>query len=70
MEEVVHIDLRQATLRAEEMLTGMTVESINLYDFATAVALIIRTMSKEYEVDNMLLIQQIENIAVQIDEEE
>ena len=66
MNKPIQIDLQQATLRAEEMLSGLTVPSIKLHDFAATIALIIGSMSEEYEIDSMLLMAEIENFAVQI----
>lgn len=70
MNKAIEIDLQQATFRAEEMLSGLTVESIKLHDLTAALALIINTMSREYGVDNMLMVSEIENFAIQIEEAE
>lgn len=66
MNESIEVNLTEAALRAEEMLSGMTVPTIKLHDFATAMALMVGSMSEVYGVDNMILISEIENIAVQI----
>ena len=66
--ETVEIDLGLAVIRAEEMLGGLSDNTLKLHDFSAAVALIIGTMSNEYDVDSMILVQEIESMLVQIEE--
>ena len=44
MNKAIEIDLQQATYRAEEMPSGLTVESIKLNDMAAAMERITNTM--------------------------
>lgn len=66
MNKPIEVNITEAVFRAEEMLSGLTVEYIKLHDFATAMALMVGSMSEVYEIDEMILISEIENIAVQI----
>lgn len=63
----VQIDMEEIADKAEEMLGGLTDTSINLHDFNATLALLISTMSHEYGVDSMVLIQEIENIVNQLE---
>ena len=70
MNQAIDINLTEAMFRAEEMFSGLTVEHIKLHDLAAAMAIIVNTMAKEYGVDAMLLIAEVENFATQIEEYE
>ena len=70
MEHEVEVDITEATYRAEEMFGGLTVTTIKLVDFSAAIAVMVNTMAKEYKVDNMVLVEYVEKMAVAIAEEE
>ena len=65
---MVEVDITEATLRAEEMFSGLTVPTITITDFTAALAVMVNTMAEEYEVDNMTMVEYIEKIAVTIEE--
>lgn len=58
----IEIDLLEAAMKAEEMMGGLTCPSIKMHEFTASLAVLIGTMASEYEVDSMIMIQDIETI--------
>lgn len=58
----VEIDLNRSADIAEAMINSFPYDNPNIIDFTSSIALIIGTMSSNFGIDSMIIIQDIENI--------
>lgn len=66
MNNPIKIDNERAMYRAQDMIDAAETPDLTFHDMCATVAYLVETMSKTYDVDRLIVTEEIDNFANQM----